>query len=112
MAEYQHFAQGERLKKIRKKMYATREEWANELNLTVGGYGEFETGRANFSINLLKMLALKGVNLYWLLTGEGEEDSIVDNIRIDLNQLDELKERVKVLEAENEAYKILLKKYL
>ena len=105
MIDNQYITQGERLKKIRLFLGATREEWANELGIRENSYGDFERGRSNFSVKLLVFLYFKDINVNWLLIGEGKMLNSMSNT----HENSDLIKLVDELRQQNEAYKVLLK---
>lgn len=80
----------ERLKKIRKKLGLTQQEFADRLGIKRGAIANYEIGR-NEPIDAVISLICRefGVNEVWLRTGEGGEDNmfakVSDNDRFSLN---------------------------
>lgn len=63
----------ERLKKLRKTLDLTQQEFANKLGSTRDNIGGYETGRRNPSAAVISLICTKfNVNETWLKTGEGE----------------------------------------
>ena len=64
---------GERLKSLRKTLGLSQKEMAKVLGLSLVAYQYYEGGQRKPNLEKLHLLAQKfGVNLHWLLTGEGE----------------------------------------
>ena len=63
---------GKRIKMIREKLGLTQQEMASKLGYKMLTISRWERGERTPSLNDLSKLAeLYGVNLHWLLTGEG-----------------------------------------
>lgn len=63
----------ERLKKLRKVLDLTQQEFANKLGSTRDNIGGYETGRRNPSAAVISLICTKfNVNEDWLRTGNGE----------------------------------------
>ena len=63
----------ERLKKLRKTLDLTQQEFADKLGSTRDNIGGYETGRRNPSAAVISLICTKfNVNETWLKTGEGE----------------------------------------
>ena len=63
----------ERIKKVRKGLNLSQQEFAESLELSQGVISSIENGRRNVSRNVLESLGLKHrINATWVLTGEGE----------------------------------------
>jgi transcriptional regulator with XRE-family HTH domain len=61
------------LKQLREMLGKTQKEMAEILNVSLRGYQMYEEGKSNLPPAKMVLLAQKfGVNLHWLLTGEGE----------------------------------------
>ena len=118
-SENQLVTQGERLKKFRNHLVLSRAEMANMVFLKEGSYGGYERGRLDFSMALLNFLITKGVNVHWLLTGDGammasdNNNSIIEDGNEELLlKLKEIEERNKDLQRQIDAYKLVLKENL
>lgn len=62
----------ERLKKLRKTLDLTQQEFADKLGSTRDNIGGYETGRRNPSVAVISLICTKfNVNETWLKTGEG-----------------------------------------
>lgn len=64
-------AQGERLKRARELKYEHAVDAAEALGLPVQTYLPYESGRTGFSRRAPRFADFFGVNLLWLLTGDG-----------------------------------------
>lgn len=64
-------AQGARLKKARETRFGTAREAAEALGLAEQTYMPYENGRTGFRHRATRFAQFFGVNLVWLLTGEG-----------------------------------------
>jgi len=63
----------ERLKFIRQALGKTQKEMAQLLGVSLRAYQMYEEGKTNIPLPKLRILASQfGVNINWLLTGEGE----------------------------------------
>lgn len=62
---------GQRLKQIRNYLGLHQETMASEMKIPLPTYKGYERGRTSPSFDLCKQLALRNVNINWLLTGEG-----------------------------------------
>ena len=83
---------GKRLKKLRLVKGLKQKEFANSIGITVSYLSQIENGEKGMSLDTLSLLSVKfGVNIDWLITGEGpmfrEEER-------------NLQERIQELEAE------------
>jgi len=63
---------GERLETLRKLLGLRQEEMAKLLGVSLRAYSDYIKNRKKPTYEKLIPLINKGVNLYWLLTGEGE----------------------------------------
>jgi len=63
---------GSRLLTLRKKMQLTQVQFAKEIGITQNVYTRYETGKLDLPDHLKSKLHQIGVNLNWLITGEGE----------------------------------------
>jgi transcriptional regulator with XRE-family HTH domain len=62
-----------RLKKVRESLGKTQQNMSDELGISKSAYSYFEINEtASFTNNLLALLARLGVNINWIITGEGE----------------------------------------
>lgn len=64
---------GERLLQIRKRLALTQKQIAGHLGVGLRTYVSAEAGEAPLETGAVAKLAAFGVNLSWLLTGNGEE---------------------------------------
>jgi transcriptional regulator with XRE-family HTH domain len=63
---------GDRLRLLRQKLGLTQSQMAQKLGVTLNTYQRYELGNRNLTVEKLQQLRkLFGVNLNWLLTGEG-----------------------------------------
>jgi transcriptional regulator with XRE-family HTH domain len=63
---------GDRLRLLRQKLGLTQSKMAQKLGVTLNTYQRYELGDRNLTVEKLQLLRkLFGVNLNWLLTGEG-----------------------------------------
>lgn len=70
MTDYPHIAIGRRLFELRKAQGLTQEEMAGRLELSLRHWSDLERGKIGLSReNLLKLNALFGVSIDYLLTG-------------------------------------------
>lgn len=62
-----------RLKKIRKELGLSQEDFGKRLGVTGGGISKLESGRTNFTDQMIKAICREfNVNFNWFTTGEGE----------------------------------------
>jgi transcriptional regulator with XRE-family HTH domain len=103
---------GERLKKIRITLKLSQLEFAEKLNTQQRNISRYETNQSDFPDELKIKLSEMGINLNWLLTGEGlmfkdkqidiQKDIMTDSrIRELEKKIDELKKSIADLENEN-----------
>ena len=124
-----------RLKKFRNFLKLNQKEFCEPLNLQQGSYSDIERGRSHITFSLLKkMMKRYGLNPLWLLTGKGQmflpqdyleaaiDGSLVMEELPNYGQEDEktreihdltkennsLKDQIKALQGQNEAYKKLI----
>lgn len=64
-------AQGERLKQARELRFETAREAAEALRLPEQTYMPYENGRTGFARRAAQFAKFFGVNLVWLLSGDG-----------------------------------------
>ena len=64
-------AVGSRLRQIRMDAGRTQAEFASDLGLAYQTYRSYESGNSEVSASALLALHRKGVNVVWVLTGEG-----------------------------------------
>jgi len=63
---------GERLRALRKVLKKKQIEVAKELKLNPSAISQMESGKINPSLdNMQQMWRMYGVDLHWLITGEG-----------------------------------------
>ena len=62
---------GERLEFVRKQLGLSQQEFAQLLGVSLRAYTEYVRNRMTPTYEKLIPLAQKGINLHWLLTGEG-----------------------------------------
>lgn len=63
----------ERLRKLRKTLYLTQQEFADRIGSTRDNIAGYETGRRNPSVAVISLICTKfNVNEEWLRTGNGE----------------------------------------
>lgn len=81
---------GQRLKEERKRLGLSQEEFAAIAGVTRRPYAEWETGKTSPKAEQLSALADKGVDVYYVLTGQrvatattltAREAALVDNYR-------------------------------
>jgi transcriptional regulator with XRE-family HTH domain len=61
----------ERLKKFREHKKITMKQMAEMFDITVSGYGMYETGKRRLPVEDTHILFSMGCNLNWLIVGEG-----------------------------------------
>lgn len=67
----------DRIKKIRKKLDLTQQEFADKLCIKRNTLASYETGKSNLSDAAVSLICTKcNVNEKWLRTGEGGDDNI------------------------------------
>lgn len=62
----------ERLKQARESLGSTQKEIATKVSVSVQMWRAYESGKSVPGGNVLEALARHGLNVNWLLTGEGE----------------------------------------
>ncbi|MCG8357864.1 MAG: helix-turn-helix domain-containing protein [Kiloniellales bacterium] len=62
---------GETLSLLRRKLGLTQLEMARRMNVSLRAYQNYERGQRAPTADHLEPLALTGINVNWLLTGEG-----------------------------------------
>jgi transcriptional regulator with XRE-family HTH domain len=63
---------GDRLRQLRQKLGLTQSQMAQKLGVTLNTYQRYELGNRSLTVEKLQQLRKHfGVNLNWLLTGEG-----------------------------------------
>lgn len=62
---------GERLRAFRQALGCSQEELASRLQVPLRTYQNYDQGRSAPKAHALKHLADLGINIHWLLTGEG-----------------------------------------
>lgn len=112
MIDYQYKEQGERLKEVRIELNLTRLQVAKALSITENAYGDFERGRSNLSIAVIKYFAIEhSVSINYIIIGNGPK--FVSNTHISgMVIIEELKAIIAKLEAENASLKTVLKNLL
>jgi transcriptional regulator with XRE-family HTH domain len=76
----------DRLKKIRKELNLTQEEFAQKIDLSRSGFAGVEVGNAKLTDrNIKKICKVFNVNEHWLRTGEGEMFNTVEEDKELLN---------------------------
>lgn len=63
---------GARIKQFAKAAYGTQTALAKEIGTTSGQLSDYVSGRKSPGTEILRRLAIAGLNIHWLLTGEGE----------------------------------------
>lgn len=63
-----------RLKEIRGSKGVSQSKFARYLEISLRSYQYYENGTRPLPIDVLRRLAEAGMNIHWLLTGEGERD--------------------------------------
>jgi hypothetical protein len=97
--------QGERLKQFyEEKGFESKREFADAVNIHASEVNKYFDGIYNPS-NLSAELAVIGCNLHWLLTGEKSYEPNVVELEKKAKQL---RDRIKVLENENDLFKLAL----
>lgn len=67
----------DRIKKIRKKLDLTQQEFADKLCIKRNTLASYETGKSNLSDAAVSLICTKcNVNENWLRTGEGGDDNM------------------------------------
>lgn len=66
----------ERLRKLRKQLDLTQQEFANKLGISRNNIGSYETGRCPSDAVISLICREFGVNEVWLRTGEGGDDNM------------------------------------
>lgn len=64
----------DRLKSIRKSRGFSQETFSGSLGVSLRSYQNYESGRHPIPSGLLCSLAEIGINIHWLLTGDGKMD--------------------------------------
>lgn len=78
--------QGERVKKVRKKLGLTLEKFGEKLGVKKNAISQIETGRNSLTEQNIKAICREfGVDYIWLTTGEGEmfidsDDDFIEKI--------------------------------
>ncbi len=92
-----------RLISLRKKMGCKQGEFAEILGIAQAFLSEIEKGKKGFSLNLAVKLYSLGVNLNWLIGGEGEmfrssgsipSDLLISDLILVFRQLPENRQRL------------------
>ncbi len=92
---------GNRLRQLRHKLGLTQSQMAQKLGVTLNTYQRYELGDRNLTVEKLQLLRrLFGVNLNWLLTGEGGIFETYNNKEKVRQHLRALKSIVEELERE------------
>ncbi|MCX7070041.1 MAG: helix-turn-helix transcriptional regulator [Gammaproteobacteria bacterium] len=76
-----NIAVGSRLRQIRMDAGRTQAEFASDLGLAYQTYRSYESGNSEVSASALVALHRKGVNVVWVLTGEGAK-SVLDVVEL------------------------------
>lgn len=63
-----------RLKAIRKSSGSSQYEFARSLNVSLRSYQYYESGARSLPGELLHRLAELGINVHWIVTGDGESN--------------------------------------
>ncbi|PIQ23471.1 hypothetical protein COW36_09210 [bacterium (Candidatus Blackallbacteria) CG17_big_fil_post_rev_8_21_14_2_50_48_46] len=90
---------GARLKQWRKHLGLTQEKFAEQIRVHIGVFKKYEQGKNTPGGEALAAIAETGVNINWLLTGEGSmamADSSTDS-QVLPGQLSEVQEKMKRL---------------
>jgi transcriptional regulator with XRE-family HTH domain len=67
----------ERLKKLRKKLDMTQQEFADKIGIARGNIASYEVGKAAVSNAVISLICTKfGVNEEWFRTGAGGDDNM------------------------------------
>lgn len=78
---------GLRLKKIRKQVGCSQDEFAQKLGITKQAISNIENSKSTPSVNVLSKLALDyNVNLNYLIIGKGSVYSLDDNSAISIKK--------------------------
>ena len=72
---------GERLRIFRKHLQQNQTELADILGIAQTTLSKYEVGTADIADNIKILLSEKGLNMHWLLTGEGEMISIKSSMK-------------------------------
>ncbi len=84
--------QGDRLKKIRKFLNLSQEEFGKKIGLTRGAIAAVEADGNKFSQEVLyKLIEIFNINVNYLLAGKGEPFILSDNNNINAEFLNEIK---------------------
>jgi len=74
--DFKNKAIGQRIKQARQTKGIRQNEFAKKLDLHHASMSKIESGDSSTSVeNLLKIYQFLGVNLHWLLTGEGTPET-------------------------------------
>ena len=94
--------QGERVRKIRKKLNLTLDKFGEHIGIKKSALSSIENGRSNLTDANIKAICREfGVDYIWLTTGEGE---------MFVNSDDDYTERIdRVMAGENEVRKNMIK---
>lgn len=69
-----------RVKKLRKSLNLTQNEFADKINMSRSNFGSIETGRVNLTDRVINDICKAfSVNKSWLISGEGEMYEIIDS---------------------------------
>ena len=97
----------ERLRKLRKELDMTQQEFADKIGIARGNIGSYEVGKSAISNAVISLICKtdfsKGkVNENWLRTGEGGDD----NMFIKLSRNDEISKFIgDIMEYEDDSFK-------
>ena len=72
MSKNQFVTEGKRIEHVRRLLNLKPTEIAKVMNIGYTTYNQYEKGNIRMSVNLLQYFGEKGVNLNYLLMGEGE----------------------------------------
>jgi transcriptional regulator with XRE-family HTH domain len=74
---------GERIKAVRRFLNLNQQDFADLLNVTQSNVSKYERGENELSMASLRILGEKGININWLVTGQGnmlaESSSSIQN---------------------------------
>ena len=87
---------GSRIKKIRTKMYKTRQQLADKLGVSVKHIYEIETGKTNFSADLLKRICTElSVSCDYIMFGKKESSPF--DCRLNAHEVESVEETINIL---------------
>ena len=110
----------ERLKKIRKELNLSQEEFGKRLGITGGGISKLEKGERNITEQMQKSICREfKVNVLWLTDGEGEPflgvpttiiDELADAYELSNSERQILENYLSLTKEERENFQIYIQK--